>query len=91
MVVGGGGDVAGYTRAGFQEGRKVGSIQAGRLAASAVEGEGDGGGMEGAESIGIEENLKNGLKRGTTTAMGEGGVTIVNWKLGTIEITNKDR
>ena len=47
--------------------------------------------MEGAESIGIEEILKNGLKRGTTAAMGEGGVTIVNRKLGTIEITNKDR
>ena len=46
--------------------------------------------MEGAESIGIEEFLKNGLKRGTTAAMGEGGVTIVNGKLDTIEITNND-
>jgi hypothetical protein len=57
VVVGGGGKVAGYSRAGLQDGGKVCSIKAGRLAASAMEGKDDGGGMEGTEGVRIEEIL----------------------------------
>ncbi len=64
MVVRGGGDVAGHPGAGLQEGGQVGSVQAGRQHATAVEGVGPRGWVKGPEGVRVgisSENAAQGL------------------------------
>ena len=64
MVVRGGGDGAGHPGAGLQEGGQVGSVQAGRQHATAVEGVGPGGWVKGPEGVCVgigPENAAQGL------------------------------
>ena len=64
MVVRVGGDVAGHPGAGLQEGGQVGSVQAGRQHAAAVEGVGPGGWVKGPEGVRVgigPENAAQGL------------------------------
>jgi len=88
MVVRGGGDVAGHPGAGLQEGGQVGSVQAGRQHAAAVEGVGPGGWVKGPEGVRVGIGPEN-------AAQGLAGVSDEAWcavqrLLYAVEVSNQD-
>ncbi len=88
MVVRGGGFVAGHPGAGLQEGGQVGSVQAGRQHAAAVEGVGPGGWVKGPEGVRVGIGPEN-------AAQGLAGVSDEAWcavqrLLYAVEVSNQD-
>ena len=84
------GDVPGDSRAGLEDGRQIGPIQAGGLLTSAVMGENGGGGMECTERVCVGVVGEEVCKAGAKTIGSEVVMAGVLGLLTTVEVTYQD-